>query len=246
MLNITSIVPFSDAGASVWSPRWPPVCGAGHCDQVVRLKHLYYNFSNTGHCRRHRRCRCCKLHVAMEPGAAGAWAGDPGHLFGLCTVDPIKTDHSRHHTHNLLCCILFLFHSLHTVSHIVSRARLRLFLIDTTSYDLCTLMLQSLPILSVDSKFIWNKHWCCWSHCYCMSHIKQSYLKWNCSTSNEYAAAAGSSLSPHWARVWCRVCIVQLSVPCSVRYRWHVVIEFRHMIDQTFCCSLLKLLSSYI
>lgn len=151
-------------------------------------------------------------------------------------------------THIISCAVFCSCSTPYTMSHIVSRARLRLFLIDTTSYDLCTLMLQSLPILSVDSKFIWNKHWCCWSHCYCMSHIKQSYLKWNCSTSNEYAAAAGSSLSPHCpcARVWCRVCIVQPSVPCSVRYRWHVVIEFRHMIDQTFCCSLLKLLSSYI
>ena len=191
---------------------------------------------------------CC--HGARSCRSLGR---DPGHLFGLCTVDPIKTDHSRHHTHNLLCCILFLFHSLQTVSHIVSRARLWLFLIDTTSYDLCTLMLQSLPIHLVDFKFIWNNILYpenCWSYyyCICMSHIKQSYLKWNCSTSNECAAAAGSSLSPHCpcARVWCRVCIVQPSVPCSVRYRWHVVIEFRHMIDQTFCCSLLKLLSSYI
>ena len=161
---------------------------------------------------------CC--HGARSCRSLGR---DPGHLFGLCTVDPIKTDHSRHHTHNLLCCILFLFHSLQTVSHIVSRARLWLFLIDTTSYDLCTLMLQSLPIHLVDFKFIWNNILYpenCWSYyyCICMSHIKQSYLKWNCSTSNEYAAAAASLLTApaHGSDAACALCSPACRAPSDI------------------------------
>ena len=123
-------------------------------------------------------------------------------------------------THIISCAVFCSCSTPYTMSHIVSRARLRLFLIDTTSYDLCTLMLQSLPILSVDSKFIWNKHWCCWSHCYCMSHIKQSYLKWNCSTSNELrkqqAAASLLTAPAHGSDAACALCSPACRAPSDI------------------------------
>ena len=185
----------------VTPPRWPAVCGAGHCDQVVRLQHLYYNFSNTGHCRRHR-CRRCKLHVAMEPGAAGAWAGTRDICLDCAQLTPLKLTTAA--TTHIISCAVFCSCSIPykpclTLSH-VQDCDCSYILIDTTSYDLCTLMLLSLPIHLVDFKFIWNNILYpenCWSYyyCICMSHIKQSYLKWNCSTSNEYAAAAASLLT---------------------------------------------------